>query len=527
MSVSNWLVLMALIAVGTVLVSGEGSAIAQEPTYQQTQYAVDVPPPVDLPSAAAEADMFPPTRDDGSSVPDQDYDGDSIGQPYFEGPYADDGPLEPTPAIGGPVLGDRFLTNTGAGAYDTFGPAQDGPPPIYSTGSWWWRGNWYTQMDVVVLNRRDHREIPLLIGAGAQNVDDVARHESQPGTRLTLGRFLGRDAASRDHLVEFAFLGLFGWEAGRELVDQAPPGMGTITTQISLDPLNDFNAAFVNSDAQGFFYDSDYNDFQVNYRLQTRPGKDVMALQPNGLWVRHATSSQVRSMFAGLRVSSINEETVYTGRQFGQISRTDVTDGLDGTVTQEDVVTADDATRGRYVVNTNNDMFGIHFGGQITEKHNDWSWGLRGRVGGLVNLISRRSLNQARLRDQVNGDPTDVQRENANGDPLFVDDMGNITTTPTDNPLIDTFTPITFQARDIMMGETVSDQQLSFVLEAGLFGKYQVRPNLAFRAGYDVMLYSSVALAPENLGLDNGFIHLNTNGTPVYYGGYAGFETTW
>ena len=490
-----------------------------------------MPPPVELPSAATEADLFPAT---GERVPargpDQVYDM-GPGDGYVDSGYPDAGLIEPTPMSN--EMGEKYFTETGAANYDAFGQPQDAAAPIYSTGSWWWRGRWYTQMDVVVLDRDDHRDTPLLFGAnGLQNTRDLARHQYEPGTRLTLGRFLGRDAASRDHLVEFSFLGLFDWNDGRRLEDQADPGMGTITTAISADPLNDFNTAFVNSDAQSFFYQSDFNDFQFNYRLQTRPGKDVLALQPDGMWVRHAVSSQVRSVFAGLRVNSINEQIDYRSEQFGQISRTDVLDGLDGTISQEDVVTADDATRGQYLVRTNNDMFGLHFGGELTEKHDSWSWGLKGRVGGLVNLISRRSLNTARLRDQVDGEPVEVQREDANGDPLFIEN-GMATTDATDangdpnDPLIDTLTPITFQARDIAMGETVSDNRLTWVAEAGLFGKYQLRPNLAFRGGYDVMLYSNLALAPENLGLADGFRQINVGGTAVYHGGYAGFETTW
>ena len=86
---------------------------------------------------------------------------------------------------------------------------------------------------------------------------------------------------------------------------------------------------------------------------------------------------------------------------------------------------------------------------------------------------------------------------------------------------------VTRDAQTATQREKFTDERLSWVLEAGVFGKYQVRPNLAFRAGYDVMLYSSIALAPENLGFSNGFAEPSFGGTPLYHGASFGFDTTW
>ena len=268
---------------------------------------------------------------------------------------------------------------------------------------------------------------------------------------------------------------------------------------------------------------------------------------PSGLWVRHAVSSQVRSVFAGLRVSSIDEQTSLTSQLQQVVSQTEFVDGFDGsTNSTTDIVNDDDAQRGRYTVRMNNDLFGVHLGGEITEKYDEWSWGLRGKIGGLVNLIDRRSLIESRLRVRNDSNSVEEQRVDEDNNPLFIEldldgngdpieGTGTITTdsnNSVDNgiendPLNDTTTFVTFDALDQRQGEKLTDEMLSLLLEAGIFGKYQLRPNLQVRIGYDVLLYSGVAFAPENIGFENRFPDLNLNAVALYHGGYAGFETTW
>ncbi len=466
-SVQKRHVLIAMIAVGTVLISGVPDAFAQKLTYrqsqnQQAQHEMGGPaigPTVDLPSPRSEASVLPsmddvvppslqprPAMGGGVAPAYESYSAAPYSEPMMDGQMMDIG----TPLEGFAQAGLEPICYS-----------DDGPAPIYSTGSWWWRGNWYTQMDVVVLDRSEPRNSLIAVDPNINGLNftntSLAKLNYEPGARLTLGKFLGRDASSRDYMIEFSFLGLFDWNAGRVVNSNAALGMGTINQTLFFGS-NDLFVPFNNADRQTYEYSSNLNDFQLNYRLQTRPGKDVMALQPNGMWVQHAQAGQVRSLLMGLRASGIDETVNYTSS------------GLAG------------VERGQYIVRTNNDMFGVHFGGELIEVHDEFSIGLRGKVGSLVNFIDRRSSLDA------------------------------ITLT---NPA------------GISRTEKITDEKLSWVLEAGVFGKYQVRPNLAFRFGYDVTLYSSIALAPENLGFTDGFADPSFGGTPVFHGASFGFDTTW
>ena len=337
-SVQKRHVLMAVIAVGTVLISGVPDAFAQKLTYRQAQYQQSpyemggpaMGPAVDLPPPRSEASVLPSMDDVVPPSLQQQPTASGVVGPGYESygtaPYSE-------PIMDGvPTMGQMMVDGTPdevaqAGLEPIGYCGDDGPAPIFSTGSWWWRGNWYTQMDVVVLDRSDPRQRgniiidPQIVGF---TENDLAKLNYTPGTRLTLGKFLGRDASSRDHMVEFSFLGLFDWDAGRTLTSDAPLGMGTLTEQI-FSGTNDLFSPFRGGDRQTYQYSTDLNDFQLNYRLQTRPGKDVMALQPNGMWVQHAQAGQVRSLLMGMRASSIDEEVDYSTRTFGQISRDDVT----------------------------------------------------------------------------------------------------------------------------------------------------------------------------------------------------------
>ena len=122
-------------------------------------------------------------------------------------------------------------------------------------------------------------------------------------------------------------------------------------------------------------------------------------------------------------------------------------------------------------------MFGLHYGGDITQVHDDWSWGIRGGAGTLLNFVDRLSVLESNIAARQD--------------------------------------------------QKVTDQRLSWILEAAFHAKYQVRPNLAFRSGYDFIYYANVATASDNLGFLNGFPQLISDGPVYFHGGSVGFDATW
>ena len=467
MSVLTRLVLPAALAAVAIPMGGGRPASAQA-TGESEAYraAQNLPTPaVELPTPATEADPFPSIENLDDVVPPSlgdeapafeasEYsDGDSV----YERSVLDEG-LQQFENSVEEAIAPQFPQVETALLPD---PCCDAPAPIYSTGTWWRRGHWYTQMDFVVMTRDDPRQVGVATDPGIaiyNNTDLVTQHY-QPGTRLTLGKFLGRDASLRDHTLEFVFLGFFKWETDRTLVSRQGMSLNTLMDVAPLDPIT---TPFFNADRQTYSYDTTLNNFELNYQIRTRPGRDQLALEPNGTWVRHSNGSRLVTVLAGMRAMSFRDGVQYTS----------------------DLFASGDPTNGRYTVRTHNDMFGVHLGSEFREKYDAWDWGFRGRIGLLVNLADR--LSAIRSVNVVNNVPT----------------------------------PST-------MFQTVQDEQVTFVGEAGLLLTYQLRPNLHLRAAYDFMILSGLALGAENMFMANGFPEFNLHGSTLVHGGTFGFETTW
>jgi hypothetical protein len=380
----------------------------------------------------------------------------------------------------------------------------DVPAPVYSSGSWFRSGRWYAQADFVMMQPRrlSRGTVPnttsfltsssnlgfqkgvlaydtfasTAVSRVSRNayIDSLAPH-FEPGTRLTLGRFLGRDAANRDHSVEFTFLGLFEWTSRLTFAgvgssfNEPPASIRTVLGGVVLDSVGAPTAIFVpgfsDADEQRFEYGSELNSLELNFRLQGRPDRDILALQPNGSWIRHDSSGRLFTFLGGIRYVSIND-LFRLESESAQI--------LDDT--GQEVVPA---IFGRYSVDTHNDMVGVQLGIDATEKYSEWNWGARGRIGGFANFVERGS----RIFT-VNGiDPR---------------------------------------------SQVVKDETFASLIEVGVFMGYQVRPNAAFRSSFDAMyIPSGTADAERNLSLEPTFKAFNTTGRRLYYAVSVGYEMVW
>jgi len=339
-------------------------------------------------------------------------------------------------------------------------PTLDEPAAVYSTGTWFWNGSWYTKQDIVMLHKSEPREVRVATNRGFTTdlTTTTSSFHYVPGARLTLGRMLGRDRSNRDHMVEFTFFGLFDWSTEAGLVDVGNGVSTFLGTGLGVAGFSDFTGFSVLS--QSYSYHSELNSYELNLRIQDRTGRDRIVLQPDGTWVRHITPSRLFSYFGGLRYVAIDEQFLYVS-----LGRDNTNSAYDGT----------------YRVATNNDMVGIQVGGELIEQYTQFSWGIRAKVGGLVNFGYRRS----RVDTLING-------------------------------VTDGF------------GEDLMEENLVFLTELSILGTYQLRPNLAFRASYDFMYLTGIALAPENLGLDPaGFPAVNIGGDAFYHGAFLGFDMVW
>jgi hypothetical protein len=261
-------------------------------------------------------------------------------------------------------------------------PDPDAPAPAVSSGDWLRNGHWYTEQSVVYLERvanpkNDLRLATQFLLFPNENALDVGLQLGyQPGLRSTIGRYLGRDESNRDHSAEFTFLGLTHWQFGESI---AGVDGGTVFQVVNLFvtvPVYD------NSDVQGFDQTSDFNSYELNYRIDRRLGRDRLVYTRDSSWVRQATPALLCSAFAGVRTVIVNEGIQWTAQNA--------------------------IGNGRYVVVTHNNLVGPQVGSDLFYEHTYWRAGLRANAGALVNFASQSST--VRILDP-NGAPLASNRD--------------------------------------------------------------------------------------------------------------------
>ena len=290
----------------------------------------------------------------------------------------------------------------------------DESPFVYSTNNHYRRGFWYSQAEVVAMLRTELDDIPIsadqsdtIIDGSPNNTNPATTNRPaittkdtsptyEPGVRLTLGRFLGQDFANRDHAVEFTFLGLFEYTDSATIISDEPPGF--LDTALGAFKSAIFQLGIIgNNNIPGFtgalqhttVYRSDFDSYEMNFRVMGRPLRDRLAMQPNGSWIRHGTPSHLRSFMVGLRSMTINEEFEYISTFFDP--------------SQDE---------GYYRVRTGNRMFGPQAGFELMENYANWTAGLRFKGGVMYNFANRQSfLNTLSFGDrEIRSD--DLHRDN-------------------------------------------------------------------------------------------------------------------
>ena len=73
----------------------------------------------------------------------------------------------------------------------------------------------------------------------------------------------------------------------------------------------------------------------------------------------------------------------------------------------------------------------------------------------------------------------------------------------------------------------LQEDELSFIGEAKLLGRWHLTPNFSLRASYEMMYVTVRALAPYQATFITDFSFLNTSGDPFYHGASFGFEGYW
>lgn len=254
----------------------------------------------------------------------------------------------------------------------------------YSTGSLFGQGSWYTQQEIVMLTHTDVTDRLLVVNDLGIRVNmGSLPFRFQPGTRLTLGRLLDENLERKRFAAEFTWFGLFDWRQSQTLRGTATPN-GLVTTgsinplELSLGPSS--IPIFTTADEAEVAYSSELNSYELNIQLRGRTSRDRAALQPDGQWIRHATASRVKTLMAGLRVLSVDEE------YFHRMLERRADGGRD---------------TGIYRARLDNDLVGLQLGTEQMHRRNHWRWGIRLKAGGLVNFGDRQTTFDTDVNNQL------------------------------------------------------------------------------------------------------------------------------
>jgi hypothetical protein len=350
------------------------------------------------------------------------------------------------------------------------------------------RPTWFAEADYVALKRSSAKRINLTGTVTTEVIGNqiVTFHtvnmstkdldfKFEPGTRLTIGRFLGTDYFKRVHSLEFSFLGFFNYSARHSVSGPdvtVPFGTGAIRVGNFVSFFPNTVGGFSGSDFQSQEYSSNFNNYELNYRVRRSLRRDSLVAVPGGGWQRRCTPGFTPSFLFGLRHVSITED-------FGYHSM-----GIREVFNALGQVVSNDTARGDYLIHTTNNLFGFQIGGDLVQQYCQFNVGLRGKTGLYGNWATQRSV--VTSSDSIAG--------------------------------------------TVLPNTTLSNRRehSAVITEFGFVGNWHARANMNLRAAYDFMWIVSLANAPLQLTPNpTGPPPLAHGGITFFQGWTLGFEYFW
>jgi hypothetical protein len=361
--------------------------------------------------------------------------------------------------------------NSAFGEYTDEDWHQHVPAPIESTGTWLRRGFWYAEADAVVWNRHWNRDNKWF---AADDADvESPTFFFQTLALLNTNRLLILDGAhpGEDTSVRFT-LGhfLFRDQRNRDHTAEFTAfGGGDWEQHREISSVNDFGL-FV-----PFIIDANNRSFDGSSRQVIDYSSHYSSFELNYRVKQRMRRDQLVMDPNGCWHRAANPGFTHdylVGLRFMQMR-----DILDWRA--EDILTT--GSDGIYLIRTDNDMFGFQLGAGATYEASRWSLGINTKGGVYLNDAKGRSF-------------LDFTDEDDNNDDFHL---------------------------------RLTEDELSFVGEMRLTGKWHLTPNFSLRASYEMMYLSATALAPNQANFIPVFATLNTSQDPFYHGASFGFEGYW
>jgi hypothetical protein len=350
----------------------------------------------------------------------------------------------------------------------------DQTAPIESTGTWLRRGFWYAEAEGVIWNRHWNRDSKFM-AADDQDVTSPVffPRTLNPGQQgiFTTNRLLMLDGAQpgEDTSVRFT-LGhfLFRDSGNRDhTVEFTAFGGGDWHQHRVISSQDNFGlfVPFYIAGTNRTFNESTFQDIDYSSTFRSfELNYRVKQRLRRDQMIMDANGHWHRATNPG-----------WTHEYLVGLRYMNIRDILDWRA--EDIeVLGDD---GSYLIRTDNDMFGFQMGAGAAYERARWSVGVQSKAGVFANNASGR-------------------------------------------------TALDFTADDLDDADLrLQSDELSFVGEAKLVGRWHILPDFSLRAAYELMYVTSVALGPNQATFIPDFSYLNASQDPFYHGASFGFEGYW
>ena len=343
--------------------------------------------------------------------------------------------------------------------------------PIESTGTWLRRGFWYAEAEAVVWNRHWNRDNKIF---AAEDVNVTSPNFFDPRASLGIlntnrllmldGAQPGEDASVRFTLGHF----LFRDSKNRDHTSEFTAlGGGDWHQHRQISSVADFGL-FV-----PFYIAANNRTFDQSTHQQIDYSSHYSSFEWNYRVKQRLRRDQMIMDANGQWHRATNTGLIrdyLVGLRFMELR--DIFDWR-----AQDI--AAPGSDGSYQIRTDNDMFGFQLGTGLTYESSRWSVGLHTKGGVFVNdALGRTTL--------------DFTADNLNDSDL-----------------------------------RLANDELSFIGEVKLLGRWHFSPDFSLRASYEMMYLTSQALAPNQATFITNFSYLNTTQDPFYHGASFGFEGYW
>jgi len=349
------------------------------------------------------------------------------------------------------------------------------PALLESSGTWLRRGFWYAEIDAVILNRKFNRDSIRLILQSTilPSTNPNFNNFTDKNELLIAGSKPGAETVPRVKLGRFLFRDHFNRDHTAEFIVYGG-GQWSQDARLDANP----NTAGDNSLVVPLTIDGGNASFDgatsSQFSFESRFNSFELNYHVKSRMQHDRMELEPGGHWVRRAQPSISRSFLAGVRYFN------MTDNLNWTASGIPDANADNTTEtGSYTVRTDNDMLGTQVGLTWNYETARWSLGASAKGGAFLN---RADLTSNFI---VSGGVT----------------SGSV--------------------RD-------SEDNLSFLGEVALKGKWHLRPNLSLRTGLEMLYVTQTALAPDQLNfIPTGLSGVSATGDPVYLGVSIGFEGYW